>query len=127
MSQIQAIHTLISGIINGQQNHLSNIRVKHSKLSLDILNVLYEEGYILDFKEQINNDKLLIDVKLKYNNNIAAINSIERVAKNTISLKLLDIVDTGLMTYILSTSRGVISGKEARRLRISGTVLLVIW
>jgi small subunit ribosomal protein S8 len=127
MSQIQAIHTLISGIINGQQNHLSNIRVKHSKLSLDILNVLYEEGYILDFKEQINNDKLLIDVKLKYNNNVAAINSIERVAKNTISLKLLDIVDTGLMTYILSTSRGVMSGKEARRLRISGTVLLVIW
>lgn len=127
MSQVQAIHTLISGIINGQQNHLSNIRVKHSKLSLEILNVLYEEGYILDFKEQINDNKPLIDVKLKYNNNIAAINRIERVTKNTISLKLLDIVDTGLVTYILSTSRGIVSGKEARRLRISGTVLLVIW
>lgn len=127
MSQIQSINSLLSGVINGQQSKLTDIKIKHSKFSLDILNVLYEEGYISDYKEDLFNGHKVITVKLKYYNNSPAIKKIEKISKNNISLKLLDLVDLGLVTYILSTSKGIISGKEARRLRIGGTILLVVW
>lgn len=127
MSQIQSIHSLLSGIINGQQSRLAEIKIKHSKLSLDILNVLYEEGYIRDYRVHSSEGHKIIIIKLKYYNNSPAIKNIERISKNNISLKLLDLVDLGLVTYILSTSKGIMSGKEARRLRIGGTILVVVW
>ncbi len=73
MSQIQSIHSLLSGIINAQQSKLAEIKIKHSKLSIDILNVLYEEGYISDYKEDLYNGHKIITVRLKYYNNSPAI------------------------------------------------------
>lgn len=128
MSQIQAIHTLLSGIKNGQKSRLSEIHIKNSTLSYDILNVLYDEGYIVNFckdKDTYNND--IIRIKLKYHSNVPAIRNIKKISNTHVSLKLLNYIDSGLITYILSTSRGIISGKEARRLGIGGALLFVIW
>nr|AGH24276.1 ribosomal protein S8 [Reclinomonas americana ATCC 50633]AGH24410.1 ribosomal protein S8 [Reclinomonas americana ATCC 50284] len=128
MTQIQSIHSLISNIKQGQKNNLSNINVIYSKLNIDILNVLYEEGYISDFEIKKNADnKDIISVRLKYYNNISAIRNIQRVINKHISLKLLNQIDLGLVTYILSTSKGIFSGKEARRLNLGGTILLIVW
>ena len=128
MSQIQAIHSLLSSIKNGHSSRLPVVKIKYSKLCLDILNVLYEEGYISDFKEVFDVDgKNMIEVRLKYYNNISAIKNLERVSKSNITLKLLNYIDLGLVTYILSTPFGIVSGKEARRLGVGGTILLVVW
>lgn len=123
MSQIQALNYMLSSIKNGQKNGLSSITIKHSKLCLDILNVLYEEGYINDFK----NNKNSIEIKLKYYERASAITNLERVSRRNMSLKLLNYIDLGLVTYILSTPMGILSGKEARRLGVGGTILFVVW
>lgn len=128
MSQIQAIHSLLSSIKNGSNNRLSIVKMKYSKLCHDIINILYEEGYILDFKitKELHGIES-IEVTLKYYNNVSAIKHLERVSKNNITLPLLNYIDLGLVTYILSTPLGIISGKEARRLGVGGIILVVVW
>lgn len=128
MTQIQSIHSLISNIKQGHQKNLSSVNVVYSKMNLDILNVLYEEGYISDFeiKKNIENQNIIY-IQLKYYNNTSAIKNIQRVINKHISLKLLNQIDLGLVTYILSTSKGIFSGKEAKRLNLGGTVLLIVW
>nr|NP_044766.1 ribosomal protein S8 [Reclinomonas americana]AAD11881.1 ribosomal protein S8 [Reclinomonas americana] len=128
MTQIQSIQSLMSNIKQGQKNNLLSVDIIYSKLNFDILNVLYEEGYIRDFEKKTNKkNQDIINVRLKYYNNTSAIKNIQRVINQHISLKLLNQIDLGLVTYILSTSKGIFSGKEAKRLNLGGTVLLIIW
>ena len=128
MSQIQAIDYMLSSINNGQKNHLSSVVIKHSNICMDILNILYEEGYINDFKQKKDlNNQNVIEIKLKYRNNNPAIIQLKTVPKWNVSLRLLNYIDLGLVTYILSTSFGTLSGKEARRLGVGGKILFVVW
>ena len=128
MSQIHAINTITSSIHNGQKNLSSHVKLKHSKFIYNVLSILYEEGYISNFKRVVDMNKTdILEVRLKYYCNTPAIRKIERVYNGYISSKLLNYIDLGLVTYIISTSKGIISGKEARRLRIGGIILLAIW
>lgn len=130
MSLSDPVADMITRIRNGQQARLKVVRAPYSKLREDILSVLLKEGYIQSFKKEEVRSKifnLVIDLKVK--NKEYAITEINRVSKpglriyySIADLKLKKFYN-GLGIYILSTSKGIISDREAKAANVGGEVL----
>jgi len=119
---------VITRIRNGQQAKLARVKLNSSKLCLNVLNVLMEEGVIkgYSFKEEDKNLRSLY-VELKYYKGLPVIKSIKVISKPSkrtyLSVKEIWKIDSGLGFLILSTSKGVISDKKARKFNVGGEVL----
>ena len=109
------------------------VEIPASNLKKDITKILFEKGYILNYKFEENEKKQgTIKIALKYNstNKLSAIRTLDRVSKP--GLRKYAGVDTmpkvlnGLGVAIISTSKGVMTDKEARKLNIGGEVLCYI-
>jgi small subunit ribosomal protein S8 len=101
-------------------------------LKLEIARILKEEGYIANFKPTEEEGHKVIRVYLKYgNNNEAAISNIERVSRpgNRVYVRRTEIprVLGGLGINVLTTPRGVMTGREARKQGVGGEVLCQVW
>ncbi len=117
----------LTRIRNGYQAHLDYVEVRSSKLLSDVAKVLVEEEYLA--KSSV--EKGLLRVELKYSKKIPAITGIQRVSKSGAriysGIKELPRVLGGLGTFVLSTPKGVISQKKAKKLNTGGEILLKIW
>ncbi len=117
------------------------IRAKHriveipaSKEKLEIARILKEKGYILNYKfEETPNKQGIVKVALKYHpeTRVPAIKVLTRVSKPGLrrycNSRSIPRVLNGLGIAIISTSRGVISDKEARTLNVGGEVLCYVY
>ncbi len=109
------------------------VEVPASNLKKEITRVLYEKGYILNYKFDDNSVQGTIKIALKYGleTKESAIMSLERVSKpglrKYVSADKLPRVLNGLGIAILSTSKGVLTDKEARQLNVGGEVLCYIY
>ena len=117
---------LLVCIKTAQINKNLSVNIKLSNLSLSVLQVLKEEGYIRDYIKNFNS----IEVLLKYKDFDPIIKNIYLVSssgrKIYYSHKELHKVNNGLGILILSTSKGVMSSKKAFVLKIGGEVLFKI-
>ncbi|MCK5856847.1 MAG: 30S ribosomal protein S8 [Bacteroidales bacterium] len=108
------------------------VEVPSSNLRKEITKILYDKGYILSYKFEDADVKKTIKIALKYHpeSKVSAIRSLERVSKPGLrkytNASDLPRVLNGLGIAIISTSRGVISDKEARSLNVGGEVLCYI-
>lgn len=136
MSFQDPIADMLTRIRNGQQNKILSIAVNYSKINMSILEVLKQEGYIADFDLQSENDegKMIptITVHLKYLvNSKPVIREITRISKPSrrvyYSIKDLREFYNGLGVYILTTSQGILSDKQARQNKIGGEVICSIF
>jgi small subunit ribosomal protein S8 len=110
------------------------VEIPASNLKKEITKVLFDKGYILNYKfQEITSSQGVIKIALKYNPETRepAITKLERISTpglrkyaNTTSLPR---VLNGLGVAILSTSKGVITDKEARSLNIGGEVLCYVY
>jgi len=109
------------------------VEIPASNLKKDITKILFEKGYILNYKFEENEKKQgTIKIALKYNstNKLSAIRTLDRISKP--GLRKYTGVDTmprvlnGLGIAIISTSKGVMTDKEAKKLNIGGEVLCYI-
>jgi small subunit ribosomal protein S8 len=109
------------------------VEIPASNLKKEITKILFEKGYILNYKFEENEKKQgTIKIALKYNstNKLSAIRTLDRVSKP--GLRKYSGVDTmpkvlnGLGIAIISTSKGVMTDKEARKLNVGGEVLCYI-
>ena len=109
------------------------VEIPASNLKKEITKILFEKGYILNYKFEENDKKQgTIKIALKYNstNKLSAIRTLDRISKP--GLRKYAGVDTmpkvlnGLGVAIISTSKGVMTDKEARKLNIGGEVLCYI-
>jgi small subunit ribosomal protein S8 len=103
-----------------------------SKLKLEILKILKEEGYILDYKEVETEKFPFIKVYLKYvNKGITAIAGIRRVSRPGLRIYArrneLPKVLGGLGIAIISTSNGIMTEKRAHKEGLGGEVLCFVW
>jgi small subunit ribosomal protein S8 len=104
----------------------------YSSLKADIAKVLKEEGFIKDFSKSENERGLpVLDIQLKYANGEPAINEIKRISKPgrryyERSGKITPVIG-GLGVAILSTSSGVMSDQQARKLSVGGEVICHVW
>lgn len=108
------------------------VEIPSSKLKQDITKILFEKGYILNYKFEEESKPGTIKIALKYHpvTKLAAINKLERVSspglRSYASAKELPRVLNGLGIAIVSTSQGVMTDKEARKLNIGGEVLCYV-
>jgi len=109
------------------------VEIPASNLKKEITKILFDKGYILNYKFEENEKKQgTIKIALKYNstNKLSAIRTLDRVSKP--GLRKYAGVDTmpkvlnGLGIAIISTSKGVMTDKEARKLNVGGEVLCYI-
>jgi small subunit ribosomal protein S8 len=108
------------------------VEVPASNLKKNITKILFEKGYILNYKFEDSEIQGNIKIALKYHpvTKMPAIRSLERVSKPGLrqykSADELPRVINGLGVAILSTSKGVITDKEARKLNVGGEVICYV-
>src|ERR1700749_2450841 len=117
----------------------NSIRARHqkldvpaSKLKTEIARILKDEGYIATFKATEENGQKIIRVYLKYViNNDAAIRDLQRVSRPGCRVYVgrdeIRRVQGGLGINILTTPRGVMTGRQARREGVGGEILCEVW
>jgi small subunit ribosomal protein S8 len=108
------------------------VEIPASNLKKEITKILFEKGYILNFKFEDDNIPGNIKIALKYHpvTKIPAITTLERISKPGLrkyaGSEKLPRVMNGLGIAILSTSHGVMTDKEAKKLKVGGEVLCYI-
>lgn len=131
MVMTDPIADLLTRIRNANKERLPKIEVPASKIKVEILSVLKREGYIKDFA--VTNDKFSkIVVTLKYTeNNERVIKGLKRISKPGLrvyaSLDKLPKVLNGLGIALISTSKGILTDREARLQQVGGEVLVYVW
>ena len=109
------------------------VEVPASNLKKEITKILFEKGYILDYKFVEDGPQGTIKIALKYDtvNKVNAIKSLTRVStpglRKYTGYKNMPRVINGLGIAILSTSQGVMTDKEASQLKIGGEVLCYVY
>jgi small subunit ribosomal protein S8 len=110
------------------------VEIPASNIKKDITKLLFEKGYILNYKfEESNGPQGLIKIALKYNpeTKTSAIKGIRRISKPGLrkytGIETLPRVLNGMGIAILSTSQGIITDKEAKKLNIGGEVLCYVY
>jgi small subunit ribosomal protein S8 len=106
--------------------------VPASRIKKSIADILKEEGYIGDFDVAEDDKQGIINIKMKYGaESEKVISGIKKISKPGLRVyaKAEDVprVLGGLGIAIISTSKGVISDKEARRLGVGGEVICYVW
>jgi small subunit ribosomal protein S8 len=122
------IADMLTRIRNGIQARHPRVDMPSSKLKVELARILKEEGYISNFKVGDEGKKKVLKVFLKYSTDGAsAIASIDRVSKPGrrvyVPAKGAPRILGGLGVSILTTPRGVLTGKAARRAGVGGEVL----
>ena len=127
-----SLSDMLARIKNAHQAKKVSTLCLKSKLNINVLSVLKEEGYIRDFKNvEVRKGINSIQIDLKYYNGTPVIKNIRRVSKPGIRVysKISDLPKTygGLGISILSTSMGVMSDNKARQNNVGGEVLCEVF
>lgn len=127
------IADFLTRIRNAQMARHRIVEIPASNVKKRITEILYDKGYILKYKFEDDNKQGLIKIALKYDaqSKEPAIKSLERISRPGLRqyAKPADIrrVQSGLGIAIISTSRGVMTDKEARIQNVGGEVMCNIY
>ncbi len=109
------------------------VEIPASNLKKEITKILFDKGYILSYKFEDDDKQGVIKIALKYHpeTKVPAIKKMQRISRpglrQYVGTDEIPRVLNGLGVAILSTSKGVISDKEARKLQIGGEVLCYVY
>jgi small subunit ribosomal protein S8 len=123
---------MLTRIRNAISARHQKVDIPASKLKLEIARILKEEGYILNFKATEEEGHKILRVYLKYaNNNEAVISNVNRVSRPgcRVYVRRTEIprVLGGMGINILTTPRGVMTGRQARKQGLGGELLCEVW
>lgn len=132
MLVLDPIADMLTRIRNANTNKHDTVLIPQSKTKLAIAEILKAEGYIVDYKEAESEGIKMIEVALKYGpNGEKVIQGLKRISKPGLRIysnaEQLPKVLNGLGIAIVSTSKGIITDKEARKLNVGGEVLAYVW
>ena len=130
MSMSDPIADMLTRIRDGQQAQKVTVEMPHSKLKSAVANVLKDEGYITDFGKTEVEGKPTLSVTLKYFGGKPVIEKIHRVSRPGLrrysDATSIPEVLGGLGVSIVSTSQGVMTGKQAKASGHGGEVLCTV-
>ena len=130
MSMTDPIADLFTRIRNGQAARKPEVSCAASKLKLSIATLLRDEGYIAGFTTETNGAKATLTVQLKYHEGRPVIERLERVSRPGLrsyrGKSEIPQVLGGLGIAIVSTSRGVMTDRQARAVGQGGEILGVV-
>lgn len=126
------IADMLTRIRNANQNRAKTVTMPSSIMKETIAKILKDEGYITDYTVNKNEVKNILTLTLKYaNNKERVITGLKRISKPGLRVyaKAEDIpyVLNGLGIAIISTSKGVMTDKLARKNNVGGEVIAYIW
>ena len=131
MLSTDPISDMLTRIRNAYMVQKDEVVLPSAKLKISILEVLKKEGYIEDFKEDKDGFMRNVSVKLKFDNNKPAISFLEKVSKpgrRVYSGKSeIPVVLSGRGTVIISTPKGVMTGREAKSKGVGGEILCKVY
>ena len=126
------IADMLTRIRNANQMRYKEVEVPASKMKLEIARILKEEGFIVDFKVKKNNVQNIIVLTLKYGEKKErVITGLKRISKPGLRVyakaEEVPTVLNGLGIAIVSTSKGVMTGRDAKKQSLGGEVLAYVW
>jgi small subunit ribosomal protein S8 len=131
MVMTDPIADMLTRIRNANQAKHEVVEMPASRLKLEILEVLKNEGYIAEYEKIEDGKQGVIKVTLKYVNKERVIKGIKRISKPGLrvyakSTELPQVLN-GLGVAIISTSNGVMTDREARKNQLGGEVIAFVW
>ncbi|MBQ7252005.1 MAG: 30S ribosomal protein S8 [Kiritimatiellae bacterium] len=132
MSCSDPIADMLTRIRNASRAGLPAAEMGHSRMKAEIARILKREGFISDFAETGDGAKKVLRITLKYDGfGRPVVRQLRRVSRpglrRYVGVGDIPRVRGGIGTTVLSTSRGVMSDREARAARIGGEVLCQVW
>ena len=125
------IADMLTRIRNAVMTGHEDVLVPASRTKLSIAKILRDEGFIQDYETLKGKPQTMIRIHLKYVDTRSAVVGLERVSKPGLRVYVgtgeIPRVYGGLGISILSTSKGVMTGREAWRQRLGGEVLCYVW
>jgi small subunit ribosomal protein S8 len=126
------IADMLTRLRNAARGHKTEFLVPYSKVKSEIARILEKEGYIAGFElERTQKGRPNLKIRNKFVNKASAIAGLRRVSKpglrRYVKADEVPRVLGGMGIAVLSTSRGVLTGHEARRQNVGGELLAYIW
>lgn len=125
------ISDMLTVIRNAQAVLHPTVEIPFSNLKYELAKILQKQGFIEQIEKKGKKTKRFIEITLKYDNKRSVISGIRRISKpgQRIYLSALKIkkIKGGYGMSIISTSRGLMTDKEARKNKLGGEVLCAIW
>ncbi|MCH7973310.1 MAG: 30S ribosomal protein S8 [Bacteroidetes bacterium] len=125
------IADLLTRIRNASKAKKRRVEIPSSKMKLSLVEIFKQQNFIHDYNLVEDNKQNVIDVRLKYTNGEAAISGLKKISKP--GLRIYEGADTlprvlnGLGIAVISTSKGLMTEKQARKESIGGEVICHIW
>lgn len=131
MSVTDPIADFLTRIRNASKAKLLRVDIPASKMKIQIAEILKNEKYIHDYTIIEDNKQNIIRVQLKYRGGVSAISGLKRISKPGLRIykpaEQLPRVLNGLGTAVISTSKGLLTDKQARSQSLGGEVICYIW
>lgn len=125
------IADLLTRVRNSTRVKKKEFFVPYSKIKSDIIAILKKEGYIEDYSLDRTENHPRLKITARYVGKVSAIAGLRRISRpglrRYVNSEEIPRVLGGMGISILSTSRGVLTGHEARRQKIGGELLATIW
>ncbi|MEW5950059.1 MAG: 30S ribosomal protein S8 [Thermodesulfobacteriota bacterium] len=132
MCMTDSLSDLLTRIRNGGKARFEKVDIPFSNMKANVARVLKEEGFIKNYKIVKDKGHTILRIYLKYDEkNKSIFNSLTRISKASrrVYVRQEDIpkVMHGLGIAILSTSKGIMTGEEARKNAVGGELLCQVW
>jgi small subunit ribosomal protein S8 len=132
MVMTDPIADFLTQIRNGCMAKFEQVEIPSSKMKLSLAKLLKEEGYIKNYKLIKDKRQGRLRLYLKYDaDNVPVIGGLERISKPSCRVYVhhdkIPPVLNGLGTAILSTSKGILTDREARKQKVGGELLFEVW
>jgi small subunit ribosomal protein S8 len=132
MSMTDNLGDMLTRIRNGGKARFDKVDIPASRMKISLARIFKDEGFIKNYKVIKDNKQGILRVYLKYDDqNQPLIQRIERVSKPSrrvyAGVEGLPKVQGGLGVAVVSTSKGVMTDRQARKLGVGGEVLCQVW
>lgn len=131
MNLTDPVADMLTRIRNAVKEKHTIVDVPYSKVKNEIANILLNEGFIADRELVENGTQKNIRITLKYKDSKSVIQGLKRISKPGLRIyaekEELPRVLNGLGIAIISTSKGIVTDKEARKLNVGGEVMAYVW
>lgn len=125
------ITDMLNRIRNAQLSKLPLVEIPFSKLKQEVAKILAKEGFVGGVETKGRKEKKVLELTLKYTEGVPAISGLKRISKPGqriyVDSRKVRKVKGGYGLAILSTSKGLLTDKEARKQKLGGELLCEVW
>lgn len=128
---MDTISDMLTQIRNAVAVSKSTVSIPYSNLKYEIAKILEKKGFIEDIEKKGKKNKRTIEIKLKYSNKIPVISGLKKISKPGQRIYLpankIKAYKNYYKTTIISTSKGLMTNKDAKKQNLGGEIFFEIW